>query len=264
MKKLRKTIELYAWYARIRLQRNMAYRADFIIGLVITVLNAAGGPVFQFVLFTNTKGYPGWNLTQVILFQGMALIFAGIRGMLFGNVFANVTTMSWRGDFDRLLILPHKPIKLLLSSGFDLGSIGILLTGLCLTVGAGIKLNVTVNALDILLVLAGIFCGLLLYMAFLIFYCTLLIMVTRNDRIEEIINALFSFSGYPLEIFPRVMSVVLSTVLPFMVIAYFPSQVLLGRATASIVPGMLACFALFGLSLWLWNLKLKRYTSVGG
>ncbi|SDN51735.1 hypothetical protein [Acetanaerobacterium elongatum] len=59
MKNIRKTIELYAWYARIRLQRNMAYRADFFIGLVITVLNAAGGPVFQFVLFTSTKGYPG-------------------------------------------------------------------------------------------------------------------------------------------------------------------------------------------------------------
>ncbi|SDN51695.1 ABC-type uncharacterized transport system, permease component [Acetanaerobacterium elongatum] len=184
--------------------------------------------------------------------------------MLFGNVFANVSTMSWRGDFDRLLILPHRPIKLLLSSGFDLGSIGILLTGLCLTAGAGIELKLTVNALDVLLVLAGIFCGLLLFMAFLIFYCTLLIMVTKNNRVEEIINALFSFSGYPMEIFPRVMSVVLSTVLPFMVIAYFPSQVLLGRAAVSAVPGMLVCILLFGLSLWVWNLKLKQYTSVGG
>jgi ABC-type uncharacterized transport system permease subunit len=67
-----------------------------------------------------------------------------------------------------------------------------------------------------------------------------------------------------MEIFPRVMSVVLSTVLPFMVIAYFPSQVLLGRAAVSAVPGMLACILLFGLSLWVWNLKLKQYTSVGG
>ncbi len=262
--KIGKTIELFAWYARIRLQRNMSYRADFIVGLIISVCNAAIGPLFQFLLFTTTKGYPGWSLYQVMLFQGMLLLFTGIRGMLFGNVFGNVSTMVWRGDFDRLLILPRRPITLLLCSGFDAGSVGVLLSGIVLLVYSANVLEIVVNPIRLVLVLLGLTCGLMLYCAFLVGYCILLVMVTRNSRVEEVIMAMFNFAGYPAQIFPKAIGTVLSTVLPFLVVAYFPSQVLLGRADAAVVPGMFVCFFALMATLFIWERMLKRYTSVGG
>ncbi len=259
-----KTIELFAWYARIRLQRNMSYRADFIAGLLISLCNAAVGPLFQFLLFTTTKGYPGWTLPQVMLFQGMVLLFTGICGMLFGRVFENVSTMVWRGDFDRMLILPHRPIKLLLCSGFNAGSVGVMLSGIVLLWVSGRTLGIVVTPVRLALVLLGIVCGLTLFCAFLVGYCILLVMVTRNSRVEEVIMAMFNFAGYPAQIFPKAIATVLSTVLPFLVVAYFPSQVLLGRADAAVVPGMFVCFLALGVTLLIWERMLKRYTSVGG
>lgn len=259
-----KTMSLFTWHARIQIQRNMAYRLDFFIGLLISIGNAAVGPLFQYLLFTNTKGYPGWNLEQVILFQGMVLLFSGIKGLLFGNVCGYVEDMVWSGTFDRLMTLPYKPIKLLLCSGFNLSNIGAFLTGAFLVVYSCIAMGLRITVLQLLLVLGAILCGLALYAAFLVMYCILLIMVTKNGRIRDIIDALFNFGGYPLEIFPQVIKTVLLTALPFMVFAYFPSQVLLSRADMAILPGAILCFALFGFSLWLWELKLKKYTSAGG
>lgn len=252
------------WNARIRIQKNMAYRVDFFIGLAISVANASVGPLLQYFIFTNTKGYPGWNLKQIILFQGMVLIFSGIRGLLFGNVGGNVSSMVWKGEFDRLLIMPFKPIKIILASGFDLSSIGVLMTGIGLVIWSGITLKIKVFLLQVLLVCTGIFCGLLFYLAFIVFYSTMMIMVIRVNRVEELINTLFNFAGYPAEIFSRFTRVILTTIFPFMIAAYFPSQVLLGRATVVIAPGIAACFLLFSLSILFWNIKLKRYTSAGG
>lgn len=259
-----KTVELFAWYARIRLQSNMSYRADFIVGMIISLCVAAVGPLFQFLLFTTTKGYPGWTLHEVMLFQGIVLLFSGLRDILFGNVFSEVNIMVWRGEFDRMLILPHRPIKLMLCSGFNAGGIGVLLSGIVLLCYSASVLGVVVTPLRVLLVLLGVTCGLVLYCSFLVWYCVLMVMVTRNSRMEEIIISLFNFANYPAQIFPSPIGTILSTVLPFLVIAYFPAQVLLGRADSAVVPGMFVCVLLLAISLFVWERMLKRYTSVGG
>ena len=259
-----KIIRLFIWNAKIRIQRNMAYRVDFLVGMIVSLAEASIGPLFQYLLFTNTKGYPGWTIDQVILLQGLVLLFLGIRGLLFGAIGGRVANMVWRGEFDRLLTLPYKPLRSIMASGFDLTQGGVLAVGMYLTIYAGVKLQLHIGPIQILLALLGFSCGIVLYLGFMIFYCTVMVMVTKIGRIEEVINTLFNFISYPAEIFTHTLRTVLMTVLPFMVIVYFPTQVLLSRATMAVIPGILVCFGVFLLSFAYWNQMLKKYTSAGG
>jgi len=259
-----KTIRLFIWNAKIRIQRNMAYRADFFVGIIVSLAEASLGPLFQLLLFTNTKGYPGWSIDQVLLLQGLVLMFLGIRGLLFGAIGSRVANMVWSGGFDRLLSLPYKPLRSIMASGFDLNRIGVLLVGLALTFYAGVRLHLQVGPVQVLFVLFGFSCGIVLYLAFMIFYCTMMVMVTKIGRIEEVIDTLFNFISYPAEIFTNSLRIVLMTVLPFMLVAYFPAQKLLSRAAITVIPGMLVCLGLYVLSHLFWNHKLKNYTSAGG
>jgi len=259
-----KTIRLFLWNARIKIQRNMAYRADFLVGLFVSLMEASIAPIFQFLLFTNTKGYPGWTLDEILLFQGLVILFMGIRGLLFGTIGIRVALMVWRGEFDRLLSLPYKPIKSIMTAGFDFSRIGVLIVGLYLSIYSIFKLHLSVGIIQVLLVLLGFACGMILYLGFMIFYCGLMVTVTKNNRIEEIINALFGFVSYPAEIFTKTLRTILSTFLPFLVIVYFPSQVLLSRVALQVVPGMCVCVLFFLLSIVFWEYKMRRYTSAGG
>jgi len=170
----------------------------------------------------------------------------------------------WRGEFDRLLTLPYKPLRSIMASGFDLTQGGVLAVGMYLTIYAGVKLQLHIGPIQILLALLGFSCGIVLYLGFMIFYCTVMVMVTKIGRIEEVINTLFNFISYPAEIFTHTLRTVLITVLPFMVIVYFPTQVLLSRATMAVIPGIMVCFGVFLLSFAYWNQMLKKYTSAGG
>ncbi len=259
-----KSVNLFLWHAKIRVSRSMAYRSDFLVGLVVSLVGSSIGPLFQYLLFTNTRGYPGWTLNQLLMFQGLVLLFMGIKGLLFGNVGNVVSSMVWRGEFDRLLALPYKPINTLLASGFDLSQIGVLFTGLFLAIFGGMRLGVQLGIQQFLILLLSFSSGIFLYLAFMVFYCTIMVMVTKIGRFQEVIDTLFSFIGYPAEIFPRTVQIVLSTILPFLVIVYFPAQVLLDRATLFMVPGIILCFLFFIISLQIWKRKLKKYSSAGG
>jgi ABC-type uncharacterized transport system, permease component len=255
---------LFFWDASIKLQRGIAYRADFITGLFISMGYSSIGPLFQYLIFTNTKGYPGWNVKQIVFFQGVFLTFIGFRDLIFGEIGANVNRMVWRGDFDRLLLKPYEPMKLILSEGFSLDSVGTILSGLAITVYSIITMGLSITPVKIVLYLIGSISGMFLYAGFEILYCGLMLMVVQIRRIQDFINTLFRFAGYPAEIFPKSVRVVMLTVVPFMVIAWFPAKAFLGSVNYLVMIGLAFCFIVPLLSFQVWKQLLKGYTSAGG
>ncbi len=264
LKTLGGLLRLFYWNSKIRVARSMQFRFDFFAGLIVSLILSSIGPVVQYLIFTKTNGYPGWNLNQVILFQGILLFWFGIKDMLFGDVRNQVESMVRKGEFDRLLLKPYPPIGILLSSGFYYYGIGSVIAGLAVMAYSINKLNLSIGISQIGLFILFLFCGIVLYMAITVIYCTIVIMIIFMGRIGEIIDKLLRFSEFPAEIFSPVTRLIFITVIPFAVWVYFPAQTLLNRLDAKAFAGAASCFVLFALSLKLWNVCLKKYTSAGG
>jgi len=113
-------LRLFIWNSGLRIQQSMEYRADFILGMIISLSFSSIGPVVQYLIFTQTKGYPGWTAVQIVLFQGVILFWVGIRDMAFGQLRSIIMDIFRKGDFDRFLLKPYPPIGILLSSSFSL------------------------------------------------------------------------------------------------------------------------------------------------
>ncbi len=264
MKKLKGLLILFLHNSKLRIAKSMAYRADFVSGLFISIIYALIGPVTQFLIFTQTKGYPGWTIYQVMLFQGVLLLFTGIRNMFFGDIRTIIVNIIRKGDFDRYLLKPYPSIGVILTSCFSFNNIGTVIAGTVISLYYMVFLKIHITFVSIILILVSFVFAMLFFMALLVTFCGFIIVLVQMPRIWDLLDALLKYAEYPIQIFPKVLQVFFLIIFPFAVFVYFPTQVLLSRLDIIAFVGLISCALLFYLSLKFWNFCIKRYTSAGG
>lgn len=257
-------LRLFGWHMKLSVSRAMIYRYDFITGLFISIIVSGIGPTVQYLYFTQTRGYPGWTLSQILLFQGLLLLWFGLRDLLFGDIRGSVMNMVWKGEFDRLLLKPYPPIGVLLSSGFQLNGIGSCIAGIIVSVIAFRRLGLHLDVSSILMLIVAIVSGVLLFMAITILYCAVVIMIIQMGRISEMFERITDFGNYPANIYPSVLQAAMVTFVPFAMWSYYPAQILLGRADYRLFIAAASCVVIFWLSIKVWNRCLRNYSSAGG
>ncbi len=262
--KLLKLIKLFHWNCKLDIARSMEYRFDFILGTIIGLAFTSSGPILQYLIFTQTKGFPGWNLEQIILFQGILLFISGVKTMIFGSNTYFISGIVRQGDFDRLLLKPYSPMGIILASGFSLNNIGALIPGAVIVVYSIISMKLHMGFVQIAVFLLAVFFGLVLYMGFLALYSSIVIIVVQIGRLDELMYQFLRFGEYPLSIFSKTLKTALITFIPFAVWVNIPANALLNRLDYTIPVTFAFCALFFYVSLRIWNQCLKKYTSAGG
>ncbi len=264
MKVLYDLWKIFFLNSKIGIQRNMQYRFDFINGLMMSLLNSSIGVIIILMIFVTTNGYPGWTLTQILLFQGISLFGSGLRDLLFGSVRTNVDFMVREGTFDRLLLKPYPPIGLILTGGPNYMSLSGTLAGLIFILYALGELKLHLTPLNLGYFLLFMIGAIVLYMTFLVLYCCILIMTVVVGRLSEIMDKILGFSEYPLDIYGKTTAWFFRYVFPLAIFIYLPTKALLGHLDYISLISIPICFLLFILSLLLWQHCLNKYTSAGG
>jgi len=264
MNRIFRLFSLFIWNSKLAIARNMEYKFNFILGSFISIVFSSIGPILQYLIFTQTKGFPGWNLDQIILFQGVLLIVLGLRNMFFGELYGFVYRLVRRGDFDRLLLKPYPPIGIILASSFSMNSLGAIIGGIVITIYSIFKLGLHVGIVQWGLFLLFTAAGLMLSMALDVLFSCVVIVLIQIGRLNEFFNFISRFGEYPLSIFPNAVRLAFITVVPFAVWVNIPAQVLLGNLDVYMMYSLVFCFAYLFVCLKLWGLCLKKYTSAGG
>lgn len=257
-------LSLFIVNSKLVISRSLAYRFDFLVSVMMSLGFTAVAPVVQYLIFTQTNGYPGWSIDQLILFQGMVLISLGLREFLFGNVRSIVMDLVRKGDFDRLLLKPYPPMGVLLTSGFNTNGSGTLIAGMGIVGYSIIHLQLSLGIVQILLFLTMMICGVLLYMAMLVLFCCIVVMIVQMGRIGEFLDVLLKFADYPIQVFPRILQTAFVTLVPFAIFNYYPAQLLLNRANGMVFIAVAGSLFFFWVMLKWWGVCLKKYTSAGG
>lgn len=264
MKTIFRLLGLFFWNSKLRIARSMEYRFNFIAGTMISLFFSLIGPMVQYLIFTQTKGYQGWNIKQLILFQGMMLFWAGLRDTAFGDLKQSMVDMVQRGEFDRLLLKPYPSIGLILISGFSFRNFGSLVAGSVVMAYAARTLHLVLEWRQVGLFLLTLGFGLLFSMTLDILFCSIVILAVHTIRLIEFFDVFLNFARYPVEIFFKGIRIVLLTFVPFALWIYYPTQVLLNRIGFTIFIAFIITIILFLLSLVIWKRCLRKYISAGG
>src|SRR5881628_3146489 len=103
---MRRYIEIYSIMLRNSLIREMSFKANFLLWMIVEILWFCGQILFFSIIFGQVNRIGDWSKWEVVLLVGTHQIIAQLfQAFFFVNV-ANVPELVRTGKLDSLLVLP--------------------------------------------------------------------------------------------------------------------------------------------------------------
>jgi ABC-2 type transport system permease protein len=214
------------------------------------------------IMFLHTTTLGGWNEAQMMIFVSGYIMIDAINMTLFANNMFQLPTMVNRGDLDYYLIRPVSSLFFLSLRDFAANSFINLLITLGIFAWAVNRYPEPLSAGRIALFL------LLILNGNLIFYCMNMLAnlpvfwAHSGQGFGSLMWSINKFAERPDRIFSGWMRRILTIILPFSVMASFPTRLLLEPFDSMIlVHTLLISITFFALLVWCWRMALRHYSS---
>ncbi|MEQ7125216.1 ABC-2 family transporter protein [Actinopolymorpha sp. B11F2] len=256
-----KLIRLFGTLFSLSLRRQIAFRADLVFEVVLTVVALASALAALAMIYTRTNTLGGWHPGEAIALLGTFQIVSGLRAAFvepnlqwFGNHVKD-------GRFDALLTQPAPAIFLAgLSSCAPLALAQVGLGGVVVAYGvhhAGITVTPVGVATWLVLLLA----------ATAVMWATRTILAATvfwalGLSLDAVYDAVWQFARYPVDVYRRPLRLLLTYVLPVAFLATVPSGALLnGGELLVVLMAVGVAVASCLLAHLVWRAGLRCYTS---
>ncbi len=259
-----RVLRLIPGFMRVSFLEEAAYRSNFFIALLSSILNLVTGVLGIIVLFGQINTIHGWDLTSTLALLGVYLIVTALRGLFIApglEALAGMDGEIWSGKFDFVILRPLNTQAFVSLRKWRLYALFDLMLGLGVFFTAVSRLSGGLTAGRLAAFIITLICGVsILYAILLIF--SALVFWSPGVLFTWIFDGLLQMARYPMGMYPGWLKLVLTWVVPVGLITTVPAEAL----TGALNPWMLA--ASLGLAIVLMAagsklfLKgLRRYSS---
>lgn len=251
-------------FMRASFQEDAAYRTNFFISLLTSLLNLATGVLGIVVLFGQIESVHGWTLASTLAILGVYLTVSAIRGLFIGPSFDSLSGMDgeiWSGAFDFTILRPVNTQFFASFRKWRLFALFDLFLGVGVLVTAVIKLGVVLSLGKILFFLFMLAVGMSILYAILLLFAAL-IFWSPGVLFTWVFDGLFQMARYPTNIYPGWLRMVLTWIVPVGVITTFPARALTDSITPlELIVSLLLAVALLMAASILFRVGLRKYAS---
>jgi len=258
-------IKLYFRFMSQYFKQLMEYRLDFLIGLASFLAFQTAGLGFIYLIFQQIPQLGDYSFDMVLFVYGFAQIPRGLDHLFTDNIWMLSGSIIVEGNFDKYLLRPINPLFHLLSEVFQPDAFGELIVGVVLLVYASIQLQLSWGPLEILILIAVILLGSLIYTSIKLFFASFAFWLKYSQAVLFISYSFSDFAKYPISIYSPWIRRIITFLIPFAFTAYIPASWFLGTQTLFYALGGTALAALVSsvLALTMWNLGIRAYESAG-
>ncbi len=254
---------LYAALWKNSVTREMGFKSNFLLWIVVELLWFALQLTFMTVIYSHTERIGTWTKWEVVLLVGAAHFIQQIFTALF---LVNCTQLSEHirtGKLDFMLLLPVNTRFLVSFRQVDLGGFINAASAVGVMVYAARELNLTPSAGQIAGFLALCAVGLLIHYSLMFLLSAISFWTVKAQGIVYGYYNLFNIARMPDAAFHGLFKTVFTFVLPILLVVNVPVKLLANKLEspwelALLLVMALACFAASEL---FWRLSLRRYTS---
>ena len=267
------TIKIYLRIVVVRLQGRMEYRLNFFSDLIVTAITSLVTYAGIWVMFENFTDINGWSYYEVVFLYSLNLIAGGVAGFIFYAPMMEMENMIRNGNFDSMLIRPIKPFMNVICSNFTHTHLVHVLVGVIALVNAGSQIVIQWTIRKILFFIIIALGSWLIQASLMIISGSISFWIIKSSTVVDMMtnprSGIRRFINFPISIYDKFIQVVLTFVIPFAFINYYPCLYLLDkqahelnifyRYATPIIGIVLFIFAYFGV----WKNGIKAYQSTG-
>src|SRR5436190_6296980 len=261
---MRRYIEIYSIMLRNSLIREMSFKANFLLWMIVEVLWFCGQIVFFSIIFGNVDRIGDWTKWEVVLLIGTHQMISQLfQAFFFVNV-AAIPELVRTGKLDSMLVLPIDSQFAASTKQFGLDSIVNAIVG-GVVVGVSLsKLGYVPTPMAILLYLVALGFGVAVHYSIMLCLAAVSFWIIRAQGLVYGYFNFLNIARYPDVIFPRLFRFVFGWIVPVVIVANIPSRLLiksLGQPGRLMLQLVIASSIIFWLSRSFWRFALRHYSS---
>ena len=259
-------MKLYFKYITLLVKSQFQYKASFfmmVLSQFIQPFALFAGIYFLFERFGTIKG---WTLYEVFLCYAVVGACFSIS-TCFARGFDCFANMIRTASFDRVLVHPRGTILQVLGANFDIKRIGHLLQAIIVFIIALFGAHISWHFVKVVMLFNMILGGSIIFTGIYILQAAASFWTIEALEVANIFtHGMKEHASYPLNIFPKWITLFFTFVIPFGTVSYLPLQYLLDKIDGfgwfyAFLP-LLGALFIFPCIL-AWKIGVRRYASAG-
>src|SRR3982074_2287258 len=261
---VRRYFEIYSIMLRNSLIRELSFKANFILWMLVEVLWFVGQIVFFSIIFGQVDRIGDWTKWEVVLLVGTHQIIAQLfQAFFFVNV-ANIPELVRTGKLDSMLVLPVDSQFAASTKQFGLDSVINAIVGAAVVCISLSKLGVVPTPVSILLYLTALGFGVAVHYSIMLSLAAVSFWIVRAQGLVYGYFNFLNIARYPDVIYPRLFRFIFGWIIPVVIVANIPARLLiksLGQPGQLMLQLVIASTIVFTLSRMFWRFALRHYSS---
>jgi viologen exporter family transport system permease protein len=261
---VRRYLEIYSIMLRNSLIREMSFKANFLLWMLVEVLWFVGQIVFFSIIFGSVDHIGDWTKWEVVLLIGTHQMISQLfQAFFFVNV-ANIPELVRTGKLDSMLVLPIDSQFAVSTKQFGLDSLVNAAVGGLVVIFSISKLGYVPTPISILLYLIAICFGIAVHYSIMLSLAAVSFWIVRAQGLVYGYFNFLNIARYPDAIFPRLFKIIFGWVIPVVIVANIPARLLIksfGQPGPLMAQLIIASTVVFLLSRSFWRFALRHYSS---
>lgn len=263
-------LDLYLEFIKIRLQSMMEYKKAFLTGALAQAISYGTEFLLLWIMIQQFHSMAGWSAYEVMFLYALNLLSYAFAGFfLYMPCAEMLSPMIQSGEFDEVLIKPMNPLLYLSCSTFCYGYLSHVTLSVLIIVICFLKLGIIVTPVKILFLLVVVLSGALIQGAGFLFTSVPSFWIVKSNSLNSFMYMSKYFIQYPLSIYNKVVQVILTFVIPYAFINFYPAQYFLKKNDFLMFHPLFQYLSpavgiiLFVGAYRFWGLGLRHYKSTG-
>jgi ABC-2 type transport system permease protein len=261
---LRRHGRVYATLCRNSVVREMGFKANFLLWIVVESLWFALQLLFVAVIYQHTESIATWSRWQVVMLVGASQFIQQLFTAFFLSNCVQLSDHVRTGRLDFLLLLPVNTRFLISLRQLDLGAFVNAGSAVAVMIYAAGQLELSPSFTQLVAFLILCAAGVAVHYSLMFLLSSVCFWTVRAEGIAWGYYNLFNIARLPDAAFrPGVFKAVFSYVLPMLLVANVPVKLLVERLVSpwETLPLLGVAVVCFLASEGFWRLSARRYTS---
>lgn len=254
-------LKLIWLFVRVNIQDDAAYRVNFLMRIIVAIVQTGGEAVALWIIFSNTKALADWTLPEVIVVMGVFRMMIGVISLMIAPNMRAIMDDIRTGTLDYVLTKPINSQFYASVRKFVLFRLADIALGLGFVVVGCVMLSASVPISRVVPFVILLMAGVVIIYSFWLVLATTAFWFIRLDNIEMVFWNLFEAARYPVDIYRPWLRWLLTFVVPVAFLTTIPPGTLTGRtepyrlvAALVVAPLALAAASLF------WRFGVRHYS----
>ncbi|HEY3341865.1 MAG TPA: ABC-2 family transporter protein [Anaerolineae bacterium] len=254
-------IRLLGTFLKINIQQDLAYRADAMVNMALSLMWLGWELVSLSIIFSNTKELGGWGPGALIALLG---VWRLVNVLMTTIVWPNTEKFNSgvrEGSLDYTFLQPVNSQLLVSITRIVIWRVwDVLLAAGLITIGVSIS-GSTVTPANFIIFLGLTASGTAIIYSLWIVLISLTFWFTKFDNNVTIMQALMDAGRYPAQVYPFWLRTIVTFVIPIAIATTVPLQALRGELVWwQVIVFFLAGGVAVFLSSQIWRAGVRRYS----